>query len=173
MISEKMIKSLNHQVNRELYSAYLYVGMASYATDAGLKGTANWFTVQAQEEVTHAQKIYDYVLEQGGRVLLEAIEEPPQKFSSMTDLFEQTLAHEKQVTAMIHDLVAQAIEEKDRATEIMLQWFVTEQVEEEANPTEILQKLDLVGNDGNGLFMIDQELAQRVFTPPAAEGEAA
>jgi ferritin len=168
MISDKMIKGLNHQVNRELYSAYLYVGMASYATDAGLKGTANWFTVQAQEEVIHAQKIYTYVLNQGGRVMLEAIEEPPQKFSSMKDLFEQTLDHEKKVTAMIHGLVDQAIDERDRATEIMLQWFVTEQVEEEANPTEILQKLALVGNEGNGLFMIDQELSQRVFTPPTA-----
>lgn len=168
MISDKMIKALNQQANRELYSAYLYVGMASYATDKGLKGTANWFTVQAQEEVTHAQRFYSYIQNQGGRVLLGAIEEPPQKFASIRDIFEKTLAHEKIVTSLINDLVVQAREEKDAATEIMLQWFVTEQVEEEANPTEILQRLDIIGKDGNGIFMLDQELAQRVFTPPAA-----
>jgi ferritin len=168
MISDKMIKALNSQANRELYSAYLYVGMASFATDKGLKGTANWFTVQAQEEVTHAQRFYNYIQGQGGRVLLEAIEEPPQKFSSIKDLFKKTLDHEKIVTSLINDLVYQARKEKDAATEIMLQWFVTEQIEEEANPTEILQRLDIIGKDGNGIFMLDQELAQRVFTPPAA-----
>lgn len=170
MISDKMVKSIDHQINRELYSAYLYMGMASYASEAGLKGTANWFTVQVQEELSHAQKLYNYVIDQGGRVLLEAIEEPPQKFSSMKDLFEKTLEHEKIVTSLINDLVDQAAGENDKATSIMLQWFVTEQVEEEANPTDILQKLKIVGNDGNGILLIDNELAQRVFTPPAAAG---
>ncbi|MFC1570275.1 ferritin [Candidatus Omnitrophota bacterium] len=170
MISDKMVKSINQQINRELYSAYLYMGMASYAAEAGLKGTANWFTIQVQEELSHAQKMYNYVMDQGGRVLLGAIEEPPQKFSSMKDLFEKTLEHERIVTSLINDLVDQAAGENDKATSIMLQWFVTEQVEEEANPTDILQKLKIVGNDGNGILLIDNELAQRVFTPIAAEG---
>ena len=130
MISDKMLKSLSHQINREIYSGYLYLGMAAYATEIGLNGVANWFTVQMREEFDHANRIYDYVVQQGGRVILEAIEQPPQDFSSITDLFEKTLAHEKQVTAMINDLVVQALEEKDKATDIMLQWFVTEQVEE-------------------------------------------
>jgi len=171
MLSAKMVKSINHQANRELYSAYFYLGMASYAKDAGLNGVANWFTVQVQEECSHAQKMYDYVNQQGSRVLLEGIEEPPQKFSSVKDLFEKTLEHEKKVTAMINDLVTIALEEKDRSTEIFLQWFVTEQVEEESNANEILQRLALVGNDGNGLLLIDTELAQRVFTAPQPQAE--
>ncbi|NQS90073.1 ferritin [Patescibacteria group bacterium] len=168
MLSENMIKRLNRQMNREIYSGYLYVGMAAYATELGAAGVANWFTVQMQEEMSHARKFYDYVNQQGGRVRLEAIEEPPQDFSSITDLFEKTLDHEKIVTALINDLVVLAQKEKDKATETFLQWFVTEQVEEEANPTEILQKLKLAGGEGPGLFMIDNELSQRVYTPPVA-----
>ncbi|MBD3380044.1 MAG: ferritin [Candidatus Omnitrophica bacterium] len=169
MISDKMVKSINHQINREIYSAYLYMGMSSFATELGLNGVANWFNVQVQEELSHAQKMYGYVTQRGGRVLLEAIEEPPQDFSSALDLFEKTLEHEKLVTSLINDLVSQAVEEKDRATEIFLQWFVTEQVEEEANATELIQKFKLVGKDGNGLLMLDKELSQRVYSPPAAE----
>jgi ferritin len=171
MISEKMIKSLNYQVNRETYSAYFYLGMASYATEKGLNGIANWFTVQVQEELSHAQKIYDYVTQQGARVMLEAIEEPPQSFSSVLDLFEKTLEHEKKVTELINGLVNQAKDENDHATEIFLQWFVTEQVEEEANAEELVQKLKLIGKDGNGLLMVDKELSQRVFTPPVAAAD--
>lgn len=170
MISEKMIKSINYQINREMYSAYLYLGMSSYATDIGLSGVANWFDVQVQEELSHAKKMYDYVTQQGGRVKLEAIEEPPQDFSSVLDLFEKTLEHEKVVTSLINDLVSQAIDEKDRATEIFLQWFVTEQVEEEANATELVQKFKLVGKEGNGILMLDKDLSSRVFTPISAEG---
>ena len=168
MLSEKMIKSLARQMNREIYSAYFYLGMSSYATEADLAGVANWFLVQVQEELSHAQKFYNYIQQQGGRVILEAIEEPPQDFSSVTDLFKKTLEHEKKVTAMINDLVSQALDEKDRTTELFLQWFVAEQVEEEANATDILQKIKLVGKDGNRLLMIDNEFGQRVFTPPAA-----
>jgi len=167
MLSEKMIKSLNHQVNREIYSAYLYLGMASYSLNAGLSGVANWFNIQVREELSHAEKIYNYVSQQGGRVILEAIETPPQDFISAKDLFQKTLEHEKKVTALINDLVTLAKSEDDHATGIFLQWFVSEQVEEESNAMEILQKIDLVG-DGNGLFMLDNELGKRVFTPPAA-----
>ena len=169
MLSKKMLNSINHQINRELYSAYLYLSMASYAVDAGLNGAANWFEVQAKEEMTHAQKFYNYVNQQGGRVILEAIEAPPKDFKSILKPFEETLKHEKVVTGLINDLVKIAKEENDNATEIFLQWFVTEQVEEEASAAEIIQKLKLVGTEGGGLFMVDNELGQRVFTPPAAE----
>lgn len=170
MLSNKMIKAINSQINREIYSAYLYLGMASYSVSEGLNGVANWFNIQVQEELSHAQKMYDYVNQQGGRVILLDIEQPPQDFSSAKDMFEKTLAHEQIVTGLINKLVDLAKEEKDHATEIFLQWFVTEQVEEEANATEIIQKISLMGSDGNGLYMIDSELGKRVYTPPAAEG---
>ncbi|MEA2087965.1 MAG: ferritin [Candidatus Caldatribacteriota bacterium] len=168
MLNEKMVKSINHQINRELYSAYLYISMASYADAEGLSGFANWYKIQAKEEEFHAEKMYNYVNQQGSRVLLEGIEQPPTEFSSIVDLFEKTLEHEKGVTAMINDLVKLAREENDYATESFLQWYVTEQVEEEASPTEIIQKLKFVGEDGRGLLMIDKDLAGRVFTVPAA-----
>jgi len=168
MLSAKMVKSINHQINREHYSAYLYLSMAAYAAAEGLNGFANWFTVQMKEEMFHAEKMFNYVNQQGGRVLLEAIEQPPADFSSILDLFEKTLEHEKGVTAMIKNLVKLAREEEDYATESFLQWYVTEQVEEEANPAELIQKLKYIGKDGRGLLMIDKDLAARVFTVPTA-----
>lgn len=168
MISDKMVKGITRQINREIYSGYFYLAMASYAQDMGLSGVANWFNVQIQEELSHAQKFYNYLKQQNAPVKLEAIEAPPQDFSSVSDLFKQTLEHEKKVTAMINDLMNIAIEKKDRATEIMLQWFVTEQVEEESNATDILQKLKVFGEKGEALLMLDKDLAQRVFTPPQA-----
>lgn len=167
MLSEKVVKSLNHQINREIYSAYLYLGMNAYAGSIGLKGFANWFLVQVKEELSHAQIIYNYVNQQGSRVILEAIEVPGQDFSSVKELFEKTLSHEKKVTAMINDLVTIAKLENDYATENFLQWFVKEQVEEESSANDILQKLNLIGDQGNALFMIDNELGQRVFNPPS------
>ncbi len=167
MLSKKIIKSINGQINKELYSAYLYLGMASYSASIGLNGFSNWFSVQVKEELTHAEKMYNYVAQQSGRVTLSGITEPPQDFSSPANLFERTLEHERKVTGFINELVAIARGEKDNATEIFLQWFVTEQVEEESNASEILQKLRLVGKDGNGLLLIDSDLAQRVFVPPA------
>ena len=168
MISKKMVDSLNEQINKEIYSAYLYQSMASYVVSIGLNGFANWFNVQVKEELSHAEKIYNYVNQQGGRVILKAIEGPPTSFSSALDLFENTLEHEKKVTGMINKLVDLARSESDHATEAALQWFVTEQVEEESNANEILQKLELIGKDGNGLLTIDTQLAARVFVPPAA-----
>ena len=174
MLSEKMMDALNGQINKEIYSAYLYLSMSAYSTFIGLKGFANWFMVQYQEEMTHAMKIYDYINDQGGQVKLLVIEQPPTEFGSPLEMFEKTLEHEKFVTKRINDLVDLAIKEKDHASNIFLQWFVTEQIEEEANDNEIISKLKLVGKEGNGLFMIDKELAARVFTPPATseEGEA-
>jgi ferritin len=167
VLSEKMVDALNKQINRELYSAYLYLSMSAYNTFKGLKGFANWFMVQYQEEMTHTMKIYDYVNDQGGQVKLMTVAEPPTEFGSPLEMFEKTLEHEKFVTKCINDLVDLAIERKDHATRIFLQWFVTEQIEEEANDNEIITKLKLVGKEGNGLFMIDKELAARVFVSPA------
>ena len=174
MLSERMTEALNEQVNKEIYSAYLYLSMSAYSTFIGMKGFANWFMVQYQEEMVHAMKIYDYINDQGGQVKLLAVEQPPTEFGSPLEMFEKTLEHEKFVTKCINDLVDLAIKEKDHASNIFLQWFVTEQIEEEANDNEIISKLKLVGKDGKGLFMIDKELAARVFTPPATskEGEA-
>lgn len=165
MINKKMTDSINEQINKEIYSGYLYLSMAAYSASIGLNGVANWFRAQLQEEMAHAQKFYDYVIQQGGRVVLKAIDEPPKDFKDARDLFQKTLEHEQMVTKRINNLVTLAKKENDHATETMLQWFVTEQVEEEANPTEILQKLDLIGKDGNGLLMIDSQLATRVFVP--------
>jgi len=167
VLSEKMVEALNKQINREIYSAYLYLSMSAYSTFKGLKGFANWFMVQYQEEMTHTMKIYDYVNDQGGKVKLMTVAEPPTEFGSPLEMFEKTLEHEKFVTKCINDLVDLAIERKDHATRIFLQWFVTEQIEEEANDNEIITKLKLVGKEGNGLFMIDKELASRVFVSPA------
>lgn len=165
MISEKMQDKLNYQINREIFSAYLYLSMASYAADKGFDGFANWFFCQYKEELSHAEKIYNYVNEQGRKVNLMEIEKPEENFESVTDLFEKTLAHEKTVTGLIHGLVKLAREENDYATEYFLQWFVTEQVEEEAEPEKILQKLKMLGKEGNGWVMMDNALAGRKFTP--------
>lgn len=171
MISQKMTDEINKQVNAELYSAYLYLSMSSYASFSGLRGAANWFWVQAQEEMTHAQKLYDYVNSQGTRALLAGIDAPPTEFDSLKDLYEQALEHEQKVTALINDLVNLAKDEKDHATEIFLQWFVTEQVEEEENARDILDTVKLAGDNGAAMLMIDAELSARVFTPPSATSE--
>lgn len=172
MLNERMAEALNTQLNKEIYSAYLYLSMSAYSSFIGLKGFANWFMVQYQEEMVHAMKIYNYVDSQGAQVKLMAIEQPPTEFESALEMFEKTLEHEKFITKSINDLVNLAIEEKDHATNIFLQWFVTEQIEEEGNDNDIISKLKLVGDKGNGLFMIDRELASRVFTPPARPEEA-
>ena len=167
MISKKMASALNEHLNKELYSSYLYLSMQAYCENAGLKGLSNWFNVQVQEEIFHAQKFYKYILNQGEKVILEVIEKPQSKFNSTFDLFEKTLKHEKEVTSRINRLVDLAKKEKDHATDGMLQWFVSEQVEEETSANDIIQQLKLIGKDGSGLFMLDKELGQRVFTPPA------
>ncbi|MDD4013417.1 MAG: ferritin [Candidatus Omnitrophica bacterium] len=167
MLSKKMKQAINEQITREIYSAYLYLSMEAYSIASGLKGFANWFRVQVQEELSHAGKMYDYINQQGGRVILETIDAPPSEFKSPKDLFKKTLDHERKVTAWINGIADQARKENDNATGIFMQWFVTEQVEEEANASEMLQKLELVGDNMGGLFMLDAELAKRVFTPPA------
>ena len=169
MLSERMLNALNRQVNAELYSAYLYLSMAAYFESINLKGFANWMKIQAQEELSHAMKFFDYINERGGRVKLEAIEKPPNEWDSPLHAFEATYEHEQKVTKMINDLVNMAMEEKDHATYNMLQWFVAEQVEEEASADEIRQQLRLIGEDGRGILMLDRELGKRVFVPPQKE----
>jgi ferritin len=160
-----MLNALNKQINKEIYSAYLYMSMSAYSQFIGLKGFANWFMVQYNEEMEHAMKIYNYINDQGEQVKLMAIDEPPAEFESPMDMFEKTLDHEKFITKSINELVDLATEEKDHATGIFLQWFVTEQIEEEGNDNDIINQLKLIGDNGNGLIMLDRELGGRVFTP--------
>ena len=171
MLSKKVLAALNKQINAEIYSSYLYLSMAAYTKSLGLDGFENWFKVQAQEELVHAMKFFDYVNERGGRVTLAAIDGPPVSWKSPRGVLEATLKHEQHVTALINALVDLALSESDHATSNTLQWFVAEQVEEEASADAIRQKLALVGDKGNALYMIDRELATRVFTPPAAPQE--
>ena len=171
MLNKKMENALNEQINKEIYSAYLYMAMSAHSTNIGLSGFANWFMVQYHEEMEHAMKIYDYVNDQGGKVHLKAIDEPPSTFKDAMDMFKKTLKHEQFVTKSINTLMDLAIKEKDHATQIFLQWFVTEQIEEEGNDNDIIAKLELAGVKGNGLFMIDKELGTRIYTPPAEQKE--
>ncbi len=161
MLNEKMQKALNEQINKEMYSAYLYLAMSAHCSYKGLAGFANWFKVQYGEEMEHADKIYKYLVEQGARVELEAIEKPPTEFGTLLEMFEQTLAHEQFVTRLIRELLELAVAEKDYATSIFLQWFVEEQVEEEANDNAIIAKLKLAGEDGAALLVIDSGLGKR------------
>jgi len=169
MLSNKMEEALNQQINAEMYSAYLYLSMASYFESVDLDGCANWMKAQTQEEMIHAMKLYDYEIERGGRVLLEAIKAPQQEWDSALAVFEHAYEHEQYVTSLINDLMNLSIEEKDHATQIFLQWFVSEQVEEEASASGVVQKLKLAGGPdgkGGGLFMVDRELGQRPLPVP-------
>lgn len=161
MIKEKVVSALNDQINKEFYSSYLYLSMAAYFESTNLRGFAHWMRVQAREENGHAMKLYDHLVERGGRVTLSSIAAPPSKWKSPQEVFEQAYRHEQEVTESINTLVNLAKSEKDHATEVFLQWFVNEQVEEEAVANDILQKLKLVGHEGNAIFMIDRELAKR------------
>ncbi|MFH1942414.1 MAG: ferritin [bacterium] len=165
MLGKKMTDALNEQINREMYSAYLYLAMSAYSDFKGLKGFANWFYVQHQEETEHAMRVNYYLQNQGAQVKLKALEQPPTDFGTPVDMFQATLKHEQFITKSINDLADLAVQEKDHATQIFLQWFVSEQIEEESNDNEIIGKLKLAGENGNGLFMIDKDLGTRVFTP--------
>ena len=171
MLNERMENALNEQHNAELYSGYLYLAMSAWFQSVNLSGFAAWMRVQAQEELVHAMKFYDYINERGGRVTLKTIDGPPSEWESPLAAFEGAYAHEQKVTGMINDLVDLAREEHDHATEIFLQWFVTEQVEEEDSANEVVQKIKLMGEASGGLFMLDRELGQRTFAPPAASPE--
>ena len=171
MMNSRIESAFNEQLNAELFSSYLYLSMAAYFESQNLKGMAGWMRMQAIEEHMHAMKFFDFINECGGRVALAIIKEPKTEWSSPLDVFEDTCGHERKVTGLINDLVDLSLSEKDHAANTFLQWFVTEQVEEEATAQEIRDKLKLVGDNPVALFMIDQELGQRP-TPATGQAEA-
>ena len=167
MLSKKMEEALNAQVNAEFWSAYLYLSMSNHFAAAGNQGFANWFSIQFQEEQAHATIFMKYVLSCGGKVTLAPIAGVKTEWKSPLEAFEDTLAHERKVTALIHDLCVLADEEKDFGTANMLKWFVDEQIEEEANAQELIDSLKMIKDNGFGLYMLDKELKARVYTTPA------
>lgn len=167
MLGEKLEKALNDQLNYELYSAYVYAAMAAWFESVDMPGFSSWMQVQVREEMFHVQKLFSFVGERDGRVRLARIDEPPFEWDSPLAAFQNAYEHECGVSSRIHAIVDLAREEKDHAVENFLQWFVTEQVEEEASTKAIVQQLKFLGEDRPALFMMDRELGQRVFTPPA------
>lgn len=166
MLNKRIEEELNKQLNREFFSSYLYMSMAAYFQSVDLLGFANWMEVQAQEELSHAQKFYNFIVERGGRVALEQIGKPKTEWENSLSAFEEALNHEHHITNSINNLVNIALEEKDHATNIFLQWFVTEQVEEESTATAIINKLKLMKDAPGGIFMLDRELETRTFVAP-------
>lgn len=161
MISKKMAKAINAQITREFYSAYLYLSMANDATAKGFKGAASWFAVQFGEEQGHALKFAKYLQDQGAKVELDAIAAPKTEWKDLLDMFKEALAHEKKVTAWIHEINELAVAEKDYATQNVLQWFINEQVEEEASATDVIWMLEMSAGSKGALFMADKTLGKR------------
>ncbi len=161
MLKEKVQKSLNQQLNAELYSSYEYLAMSAYFESNNYSGFAKWMKLQSQEEYGHAMKFYNYLLQAGGKLNFSQIEAPKVGWNSTEEVFQDTVKHEQKVTKSIYDLVDLASEEKDHATNIFLQWFVTEQVEEESAAMKILDRIKLIGDNKSGLFYLDHELGKR------------
>ncbi len=166
MLNEKMEKAFLEQINKELFSEYLYLSMKAYFADLNLQGFVNWMNVQVQEEHAHAMGMFDYVIERGGKIVLEAIDKPENNWKSPLEVFRAILKHEQFVTSSINSVADVADETHDRAAAIFLNWYIKEQVEEEANVGGILAQLELIGEDKNGLFALDKELATRTFVAP-------
>lgn len=166
MLSDNLLKNLNDQVNFEFYSSYTYLAMAAYAESVDLSGIANFFRVQAQEELFHAMKLYDYIFQKNGVVELDKIDKPEGKYESIVDVFETGYKHEQLVTSRIYRLADIASEEKEHATMSLLRWFIDEQVEEENTFNTLLKKIKRAEDNPAALYMLDEELATRVFTPP-------
>ncbi len=160
-ISQNVQDAINEQIRNELASAYLYLSMSAHFEAEALPGFASWMRVQAREEVTHGMKLFDYLADRGGRIVLGALEAPPVSFESPLAIFRQSYAHEQKVTAMIHALYALAADEKDYATQLALEWFITEQVEEEKTASDIAARLEMVGDNRVALLMLDRELGAR------------
>lgn len=169
MITQKMQDALNNQINEELFSAYLYYAMSAYFHDINLNGFAQWMKAQATEEIAHAVKLYDHVNDRDGRVELKAIKKPQKEWKSPLAAFQAAYEHECYITGKIHDLVSIAEDEKDRAVRPMLEWFVEEQVEEEASTKEIMDQLKLMGDSNSVMFMLDREMNQRQVTMPTMQ----
>lgn len=161
MIGKKIQDAMNEQLNNELYAAYQYLSMAAYCESANLPGFAHWMRSQSREELEHAMKFYDFILERNGHVVLGAVDQPVGEFGSPLEVFEQALAHEQKVTGMINNLYGLAAEENDYASQTFLQWFVTEQIEEEKNTGDVVENLKMVGDKSEALFLLDRELGRR------------
>lgn len=172
MFSEKLLAELNDQIMYEFFSAHYYIAMAGYCADLDLDGFENFFLVQEQEERVHAMKFYKFISDMGGRIHIKGFEDPRNDFTSLTDIFQSALNHEKFVTSRIYKLMEIATEEKEFATISFLKWFIDEQVEEEDSMNKILVKLKRIGEDGPGIMLLDTELAQRVFMPPVDPTQA-
>ena len=167
MISKRLEDAINAQINAEMWSAYLYLSMSAYCQDQGYSGMANWFAIQFKEEQDHAQIFYNYLISRGGRVWLKAIDAVDTEWASPLAAFEATYKHEQHVTSLINNLMHIAVEEKDYAAQSRLQWFIDEQVEEEENAVEIINKLKMLDGNGYGMYILDQELAARVYSTPS------
>lgn len=161
MISHNLQDAINEQIKYELYSAYMYLAMAAYCSDRNLTGFAKWMRMQAQEEVGHAMRFYDFLIERGGRVVLQPIDQPSAEYGTALDVMERSLEHERFVTSRIDALYDLALEENDRPAQVQLQWFITEQVEEENSIDEIVQRMKTFGTDGPALLMLDSQLGSR------------
>jgi ferritin len=171
MLNKKMEKAINDQINAELFSSYLYLSMSAWFQRNSLPGFANWMQIQAQEEAAHAMIFFNYVHERGGKVTLAKIDQPDTEWKNVIDVFQAILKHEQKVTGLINKLVDLAMQERDHASLNMLQWFVSEQVEEEASVSEILDQLKMIEGKGQGLFMLDREMKGRVFINPITSKE--
>lgn len=167
MLSEKLETALNQQINAEVFSAYLYFAMSAHFKALSLDGFGSWMQIQGIEELSHAKKFHDFILEKGGKVVLTALETPKSKWESPLQVFEDTLAHEQKISSLINNLVDLAADEKDHSTGIFLQWFVTEQVEEEASPAKIIDQLKLLKNHSGGIYILDKELSSRTINAAA------
>lgn len=165
MLSKSMLDILNEQIKNELYSEYFYLSMSTYCESIDLPGIAKFMQVKSQEERTHGMKIYDYIHDRDGRVTLLAIPQPPSIFKSLIDMFTQVLKHEEEITKSIYKIYELATKENDYATQVEMQWFITEQVEEEKQARELIQQLKLIGNNESALFMFDKELGETKFVP--------
>ena len=163
MISKKMEENLNTQLNNEFSAAYIYLSMSAYTSANGFNGCARWFNSQYQEETAHAMRLFKYLEDQSAQITLKEIKTPSFTYNSIIDVFEKALSHERKMTVWLNDLSDQAMKEKDHATYNLLQWYVTEQVEEEASFGEIIDQMKMVGGDGYGIYAIDKELGKRVF----------
>jgi ferritin len=173
MLSQIIQNAINEQIKNEVYSAYFYLGMSGYFEASNLPGGARWMRVQYEEELMHALKFFDFVHNRGGRATLLAIDQPPSNFQSPLDVFQRALEHEQKVTAMINNLYALATQENDYPAQVLLQWFITEQVEEEKNATRIVEQLKMIGDNGSALLILDRELGARKSGPaPEMAGAA-
>jgi ferritin len=161
MISKTMQDAINEQIAHEFYSSYLYLAMSAYFEASNLPGFARWMRVQSAEEREHAMKFFDFVNDRGGTVELKALDQPPGEFQSPLDVFQQALEHERRVTGLIHRLYEQAVGENDYATQAHLQWFITEQVEEEKNASQVIEQIKMTGGQPSALFVLDRELGAR------------